>query len=161
MAGFACPMVEREEAMAKSNLFPVAVVAICAAIPAIAAGERGTEADAKTLLNKAITHITKAGTDTALKDFSDKAGPFVDHDLYVLCEDFNGKILAHGGNPALVGRETKGSELTDQFIHIASSPSGEGAADYDWADPTTKKVAKKTTIIKKAGNIFCGVGFFR
>ena len=147
--------------MSTSHLVLVAALIGATAAPAMAAGERGSEADAQILLGKAVAHNTKVGTEPALKDFSDKGGPFVDRDLYVLCEDFNGKILAHGGNPTLVGRDTKGSELTSQFIQVASSPSGEGAVNYDWADPVTKKVAKKTTIIKKSGQIFCGVGFFK
>lgn len=146
--------------MKSPTLFlPVVILSMVSAGLAHAT-EYGNAAEAEALLDRAIGHLA-VNRQQALSDFSVRGGPFTHRDLYVLCEDMNGKILAHGGNPILVGKETKGSELTAQFIQMASSPAGGGSVEYDWADPQTKKVARKRTLIKRAGDLFCGVGFFK
>lgn len=105
--------------------------AILGAGLAVANAERGSQEEAKALLDKAIAHVNEVGTDKAFADFSRtdggyvdrdlyvycldmegnafadftrNDGGFVDRDLYVYCADMQGNLLAHGANPTLVGK---------------------------------------------------------
>lgn len=83
-------------------LFLVVVAGV--ALPSSArAGERGTPAEAKALLQKAVAHYKSVGRNQALSDFTGKKPPFVDRDLYVFCIGPDRTTVASGGFPSLVG----------------------------------------------------------
>src|SRR5689334_10527632 len=77
------------------------IVANCGA----RAAEVGTIDEARALLARAVTAIKTEGKDAAFAKFNDAKGTFVDRDLYVFVFKLDGTTLAHGGNPALVGRD--------------------------------------------------------
>src|SRR5262249_50633554 len=52
-------------------------------------GERGTPAEAKAMLEKAVEHYKSVGRTQAFADFNAKKAPFFDRDLYVFCNDSN------------------------------------------------------------------------
>ena len=58
---------------------------------------------AQALAERAFTHTLAVGREQAFVDFSRVDGPFIDGDLYIFCVDASGVILAHGGNPRVVG----------------------------------------------------------
>lgn len=126
----------------------------------------GTADEAKALLTRALDHIAKVGSATALKDFSDPKGAFVDRDLYVFCLDAGGAITAHGGNPALMGKNLKivkdsdGKEFVAEMLQVAAGP-GTGWVDYKWSNPTTKKIEAKSSYISKIAEGACGVGIYK
>lgn len=70
----------------------------------LAGAERGTLAEAKALLAKAVGHYKAVGRKQALADFTGKKTPFIDRDLYVVCIGPKGIVTAHGGYPAYVAR---------------------------------------------------------
>jgi cytochrome c len=130
------------------------------------AGERGSQDEAKALLDKAITHVNEAGTEKAYADFSRADGGYVDRDLYVYCFDMEGKALAHGGNPALIGKnlmemkDPDGVQPVKESIRILGS-SGAGTLDFKWPNPISKKIEAKSAYISKAKNDWCGVGYYK
>jgi cytochrome c len=67
------------------------------------AADRGTPAEAKTMLGKAVAHYKDVGRKQALADFNAKKAPFGDRDLYVVCIGADHKIVANGGFPQYVG----------------------------------------------------------
>lgn len=67
------------------------------------AGDRGTPAEAKAMLAKAVAHYKAVGRKQALADFTGKKPPFVDRDLYVFCIGSDRVIAANGGYPSFVG----------------------------------------------------------
>jgi signal transduction histidine kinase len=127
-----------------------------AAISAAAADEgRGTKDEAKALLDKAVAHVNAVGTDKAFADFTNKEGGFVDRDLYVYCFDMEGKAVAHGGNPGLIGKNLMGMKDPDgiepvkESIHIVQA-SGAGTLDFKWPNPISKKIEAKSAFLSKA-----------
>jgi len=58
-------------------------------------GARGTPAEAKALLDRAVAEVQKEGTEKAIAKFNDPAGGFRDRDLYVFCTDASFKITPH------------------------------------------------------------------
>jgi cytochrome c len=143
----------------------VTVAAALLAVPAWA-DDVGTAEEAKVLLTKALDHIAKAGAAVAYKDFTDTKGAFVDRDLYVFCLDAGGNMTAHGGNPAMLGKNLKavkdsdGKEFVAEMLKIGAE-SGTGSVDYKWSNPTTKKIEAKSSFITKVADGVCGVGIYK
>lgn len=119
------------------------------------------------LVNKGIEHIQNVGEEQAYKDFSNKEDGFVDGEYYIFVVDFNGVTLAHGGNPALVGKsllelkDPNGVYFIKEFINVAKK-KGEGWVNYKWSNPQTKKIGKKSSYVKtiKKTNYFLGCGIY-
>ncbi len=119
------------------------------------------------LVDKAVAHIKKVGTEKAFKDFTDKNGGFVDGSYYIFVVDFKGLTLAHGGNPALVGqsmfelKDADGKFFIQEFIKVAKE-KGTAWVDYKWSNPTTKKVEPKSTYVKSyaGSDYFLGCGIY-
>lgn len=63
-----------------------------------------TAAAVQALAERAATHVRAVGPAQAFADFTRADGGFVDRELYVFCNSADGTVLAHGGNPKLVGK---------------------------------------------------------
>lgn len=126
-----------------------------------AAGEYGTPAEAKAMLEKAVAAV-KADKAKALQMFTKGEGGFKDRDLYPYCGGPDGKFTAH---PTLVGQSLK--ELKDK----AGKPLGEevyakakegqiGEVEYMWPRPGQTEPVKKVVYVTKVGDQVCGVGYY-
>lgn len=127
------------------------------------AADKGTQAEAKALLDKAVAAV-KADEAKALAAFNDPKGGFVDRDLYVFCFDKNGKMTASGANPAGVGtdaKELKGPDGRAVGTEIVALFGKDASLEYKWMSPTTKQPADKISFLKPAGNQTCGVGAYK
>jgi cytochrome c len=127
------------------------------------AADRGTPAEAKAMLQKAVAHYKAVGRKQVLADFTAKKAPFGDRDLYVVCIGPDHTITANGGFPQYVGvsadavKDADGKSVGQQGRDIASS-KGAGAVRYRWINPVTHKLEPKITYFAKAGKDACGVG---
>ncbi len=130
------------------------------------AAERGSQEEAKALLDRAIAHVNEVGTEKAFADFSRADGGYVDRDLYVYCFDMEGKALAHGGNPALIGKnlmemkDPDGVQPVKESIRILGSTET-STLDFKWPNPISKKIEAKSAYISKAKADWCGVGYYK
>jgi len=68
-----------------------------------------TPEQAKAFSERAAAHILEVGEAKAFADFTRRDNMFHDGELYVFCYDSMGLNMAHGGNPAFVGRNLQGS----------------------------------------------------
>jgi cytochrome c len=133
------------------------------------AQERGTKDEAKAMVDAAFEYIKKVGPEKANKDFTSDKAAWTKKDLYVFVYDGKGVALAHGANEKMVGKDlsqlkdVNGVPIIGNMLSVANKAPGTGWVDYDWADPLTKKVAPKTTYVRKApgGDGFIGVGIYR
>lgn len=75
------------------------------------AHEHAGKDDAVAMAHKVIAYIKANGKDKAIAEVNVPKGRFVDRDLYVTVGDGLGMVLAHGGNPRLVGKNL--SEMKD------------------------------------------------
>lgn len=71
------------------------------------AADRGTAAEAEAMVKKAVAYIKEKGPEKAYDEFTN-GKQFKDRDLYVIVYDLNGKNLAQGANPKLVGKDLIG-----------------------------------------------------
>ena len=90
----------------------VTAIALAAGISFPAWGaDYATKDEAIAMVNKAVAFYKKEGAEKAFAEFDKKPGDFTDRDLYVLVYSTAGKVLAHGSNVKLIGRDM--TEATD------------------------------------------------
>lgn len=115
------------------------------------AADRATAKDAQMLVAKAQAELKARGVDASIKTFGE-AG-WKDRDLYVFVLRYDGVIVAHGGNPGLLGKslidvkDADGKLFIRDMIQVAKS-AGKGWVDYLWSNPVSKKVEPKTTYLE-------------
>ena len=131
----------------------VSAAVLCAALD-LAAEERGTPAEAKAMLAKAVAHYKAVGRTQALADFNAKKAPYFDRDLYVFC---------------LAPNHTQVGRTSDTVNDDAGKPMGKalwdaattgGSVKYKWYNPVSTYMEKKTAFVQKVGDDLCGVGAY-
>jgi len=125
-----------------------------------------TAQEAQALAERAVAHIHDVGREQAFADFSRPDGGFVDGELYVFCQDADGEVLAHGGNPKLVGRnlrDVRGPDgrLANVEINQLGLSRGSGWLEFRWPNPATKRIELKAAYVLKVDNhTVCGSGYY-
>lgn len=125
----------------------------------------GTADEAKAMVGKAATFMKANGKEKAFREFTEGTH-FKKNDLYVFIVDMKGVILAHGGNPRLVGKDLSGLKDADGKLFIKeivdeTNTKGSGWSDYKWAHPVTKKIDLKSTYFQKADDVIIGCGIYK
>lgn len=127
---------------------------------------KGTTKEAKALVKKAISFIELNGKDEAFAEITDHQGIFTNRDLYVFVYDMKGKVLAHGQNADLVGKDlinhvdADNKHFVRERVEIAKS-MGSGWQDYKFSNPSTKKIEDKIAYIEKYDDFIVGSGAYR
>jgi len=133
---------------------------------ASAAGEYGTPAEAKAMLERAVVAL-KADEAKALEMFTKGEGGFKDRDLYPYCGGPDGNFTAH---PTLVGKSLKGlmdkadppKPLGEEVYEVAEE--GEiNEVTYMWPRPNDpdKKPVTKVAYVTEVGEQVCAVGYYK
>jgi cytochrome c len=120
----------------------------------------------KAFAERAVAHIREVGRDRAFADFSRPDGGFIDGELYVFCQDISGVVVAHGGNPGIVGKNL--SEVRDPDgrypnveLNRMGLDNGSGWVRYRWPNPATNRIARKIAyVIKVDDRTVCGAGYY-
>ena len=146
--------------MRKLILSTLSVMALSAT--AYAAGEFGTSAEAKAMLDKAVTAV-KANKTDALAKFAKGEGGFKDRDLYPFCGGPDGNFTAH---PTLNGKSMKelkdkaGTPLGEQMYKSASEGKV-SEVSYMWPRPGATDPVQKVSYVTKVGDQVCAVGYYK
>src|SRR5690242_18518637 len=131
-----------------------------------AAADRGSADEAKAMAEKAAAQLATEGKEKAYVVFDNPSGPYVDRDLYVFVIDATGTVVAHPVNKALIGKsiinlkDASGRAFVQEMLDVVNT-KGEGWVDYNWVNPTTKKVEPKSSFVKKVGDVLVGVGIYK
>ncbi len=146
-----------------SRLFVKAAVAALAGLAfAAVAGEFGTSAEAKAMLEKAVAAL-KADKAGALAKFTKGEGGFKDRDLYPFCGGPDGNFTAH---PTLVGKSLKdlkdktGKPLGEEIYKVAKEGTI-SEVSYMWPRPGTTEPVQKVSYVTKVGDQVCAVGYYK
>jgi cytochrome c len=126
---------------------------------------RATPQQAAVMLQRAAEAV-KTNPAKAFGEFNELRGPFSEDDLYVFVVGLDdGRFLAHGSSPKLVG--TNGIELRDpngqpiiQKMVSAVKLKDQGELDYAWRNPVTNKIENKHTLFQKVGGFLVAVGYY-
>lgn len=126
----------------------------------------GTTREAAELVERAATFYASHGREKAFAAFNDPHGQFVQRDLYLFVYDMNGSVLAHGGNPKLIGqnmldaKDASGKAFIRERIDIATR-EGHGWQDYMFRNPETGENESKTSCIRRVGDVIMGCGVYK
>jgi cytochrome c len=160
-------------AMFRRGAFRLVRRMACWAVVILAAGGIGASTsarsadEAKLLAERAVAHIREVGRQQAFDDFSRPDGGFVDGELYVFCQDISGVVVAHGGNPQLVGRnmgEVRGPDgrIPNIEINQLGLSQGSGWLEFRWPNPVTKRIELKAAYVLKVDDrTVCGSGYYK
>jgi cytochrome c len=123
--------------------------------------------EVQALVGRAADYIGEHGRQRAFADFSRPDGGFVDGDLYVFCQDASGVVLAHGGNPKIVGRNMSGvrgpdGRLSNVEINHLGLTQGSGWLEYLWPNPAAGRVQLKVAYVRRIDDhTVCGSGYYK
>jgi len=87
------------------------------------AGDGAGKDDAVGMVKKAAAFIKAQGPEKAYAEISNKAGQFIDRDLYVVVYQLDGKVLAHGSNQKFVGKDMIDAQDVDVVSVTVARPS--------------------------------------
>lgn len=130
------------------------------------AADRGTAAEAEAMTKKAVAYLKANGPEKAAQEFTNGTS-FKDRDLYVSYYDLSGKVLGHGANPKLVGKDLSGLKDPDgklfiQMISNVAKTKGKGWSEsYKFRDPVTDKIAEKAIYVERVDDTWVGVGVYK
>ena len=126
------------------------------------AGEYGTPAEAKAMLEKAVAAV-KQDKAKALDLFTKGEGGFKDRDLYPYCGGPDGKFTAH---PKLVGQSMK--DLKDKAgmalgedLYAKAKEGVISEVTYMWPRPNETAPVQKVAYFTKVGDQICAVGYYK
>ncbi len=111
-------------------------------------GDFATKDEAVAMVKKAVDFIKAQGADKAYTEIDTKGGQFTDRDLYVVVYGLDGKVLAHGANQKLVGKEmieaqdVDGKYFVKERVELAQKETNFWQ-DYKFVNPESKKIEPK------------------
>jgi cytochrome c len=147
------------------RLLAIAVIGFTAATPALAA-DQGSAAEAEAMVKKAVAHIKSAGPEKAYDEFTN-GKQFKDRDLCIIVYDLNGKNLAQGANPKLVGKDLinlkdpDGKPLIQMFIELAKTKGKGWVENYKFMNPVSQKMEGKAMYLERVGDTLVGCGIYK
>jgi len=129
-------------------------------------GTKGSPSDARKMLKRSIRYMKRHGVSESLEEFSNKTGAFVDRDIYISVYDGTGRVVAHGWDTNLIGKDvsgltdTEGKPFIQEIIHSANNNGG-GNVDYFYRNPVTDQVQEKVAFFQKCGDYIVSVGAYK
>ncbi len=151
--------------MKMTKIVTAVVIAAGVSFPAWC-GEFATKDEAVAMVNKAVAFYKKEGAEKAFAAFDKKPGDFTDRDLYVLVYSTSGKVLAHGANVKLIGKDM--SEATDvdgkPYVKERMALAAKQKTfwqDYKFVNPVTKKIEPKQAYCDVEGTAIICSGVYK
>ena len=119
------------------------------------------------LVEDGIDFYGEHGADKMFAEINKSDGRFSRGDLYLFAMDLNGKCLANGAKPELIGTDmlyqadVDGKKFVREFVEVAKT-KGEGWVDYKWPYKQTGEVEPKISYVKRVDgkDLFIGCGFY-
>lgn len=129
---------------------------------AIGAADFGNAAEAKAMLEKAVTAV-KADKPAALAQIASGQNGFKDRDLYPFCGGPDGNFTAH---PTLTGKSMKGLMNAAGYpvgakLYEAAKEDAIAEVAYQWPRPGTAEPVQKISYVTKVGDQVCAVGYYK
>jgi hypothetical protein len=158
--------------MVRTFMIAAASVAVLTVSPtAFAQGKFGTADEAKAMLVKAAAAL-KADKTKTLELINKGEGGFLDRDIYPFCFELSdGKILAVASNNAkqFLGtdiralKDATGKVYGPELHAAAQKPDGQVTeVSYMFPRPGADKTpVPKVSFVTKAGDLGCGVGYYK
>jgi len=125
-----------------------------------------SRADVEAFVDDAVAYARTSGKEEALAAFTAPGGEFHQGELYIFAYDFDGTVIAHGGDPSLVGKDLIGMEDPDgvpviqELVRLAEG--GSGWLSYTWPNPEhgDREEPKLGYVVKVDDDWFLGSGMY-
>lgn len=116
-----------------------------------------TKEECQAMVEAAVAFCSKNPADKCFEEIN-KGAQFKKGELFIFAFDYTGKSVANGGIPSMIGKNMAGAKSADgqMFVQkqIDIAKAGSGWLEYDWMNPTTQKVQKKVSYVKKVNDQF-------
>jgi cytochrome c len=147
------------------TLFSIAAAAFVLAGSAFGA-DGANKDDAVAMVKKAVAFIKEQGAEKAYPEISNKAGRFIDRDLYVVVYQLDGKVLAHGSNEKFVGKDMSDAQDVDGKLYVKervelAAKQASFWQDYKFVNPVSKKIEPKQMYCEKLNNTAVCAGIYK
>jgi len=146
----------------KAGMVMMAMVAVTLSGGAVAAEGGATAKEAEAMVKKGVAYIKANGNDKGYAEISTKGGQFSDRDLYLVVYGLDGKVLAHGANQKMVGKDliglkdVDGKEFVRERVEMAKAKNTFWQ-DYKFTNPESKKVEPKSMYCERLDvTVVCG-----
>jgi signal transduction histidine kinase len=157
------------ETMMKAIAKVLATAGFALAANAACAGELGTPEEAMAMVKKAAAYLKSVDRKTALAEFDNPKGRFVDRDLYIFVLDLKGNNMALG---SAAMRKSVGVNLYDMrdadgtyFVrNMIATATGKGSGWVDFKFPNFARnnaIEMKSSYVEKVDDLILGCGAFR
>ncbi|RZJ59310.1 MAG: hypothetical protein EON49_11775 [Acidovorax sp.] len=125
----------------------------------------GSAREAEEQVRRAVALIQQVGPEKAYAEFT-RGTAFKDRDLYITVYDFGGRNLAHGANPANVGKtlidmkDFNGVLIVKNSRDLARDRNSGWSAPYHILNPVTQRVMVKKAYVQRVGDTFVSSGIY-
>jgi signal transduction histidine kinase len=148
------------------NLLYFAAVASLLCVGAAEAGDNASRDEAIAMVRKAVAFIKEQGPEKAYVEISDKAGRFVDRDLYVVVYQLDGRVLAHGANDKFVGKDVINAQDIDGKLFIKervdlAATQASFWQDYKIVNPVSKTIEPKQMYCERLADTAVCAGIYK
>lgn len=138
------------------------LVTLLFSVSLVFAGDFGTAAEAKAMLEKAVAAV-KADKAKALEEFTKGEAGFKDRDLYPFCGGPDGNFTAH---PTLVGKslkdlKDKAGKAFGEEIYAKAKEGEISEVSYMWPQTAGADPVQKISLVTKVGDQVCAVGYYK
>jgi cytochrome c len=143
-----------------------ALAATFVAVGSAVAADGANKDDAVAMVKKAVAFIKEQGPEKSYPEVSNKAGKFIDRDLYVVVYQLDGKVLAHGSNEKFVGQDMSDAQDVDGKLFVKervelAAKQASFWQDYKFVNPVTKKVEPKQMYCERVDNTAVCAGIYK
>jgi methyl-accepting chemotaxis protein len=159
-------LVEQSAAAAEALQGQAASLAETVGVFKVKTAMYGTTDEAYGIVEKVLESLHKNGKNATYAEINNKLGRFSDRDLYAVVYDMNGRNVAHGAFPAMVGKdllEAKdggGKFYVKERLEIIKN-HGKGWQDYTFTNPVTKQMEPKSMYLEKFDDVIIGCGAYK
>ena len=126
----------------------------------------GTTNEAQQMVQTAVSYLKQHGREKGFAEICNRLGRFNDRDLYVVVYDLNGRNLAHGAFPAMVGKDLIDAKDGAGKLYVRERLSivkthGKGWQDYMFTNPVTKQMEPKSMYLEQLEDYIVGCGAYK
>ena len=149
----------------KNSILLASVFAIFLSVSSNAKEEFATKKEAEAMVVKTVSAL-KANRAKTLEEITAKDAKYADRDLYATVYDMAGKVLAHGANNKMVGKDLielkdpDGKEFVKERVNLAKS-QGKFWQEYKFTDPVTRKILPKEAYCEKVNDAIVCAGVYK
>lgn len=149
----------------KNSIVLLSLFAALLSVSSYAKEEFASKKEAEAMVVKTVADL-KANRAKTLEEITAKNSRYVDRDLYAVVYDMSGKVLAHGANNKMVGKDLidmkdpDGKEFVKERVALAKS-RGKFWQDYKFTDPVTRKLLPKEAYCEKVEDAIVCAGVYK